>query len=299
MPRIDLIALRIGQKTDWQATNPILYEGEPGVEIETGIMKIGNGTTPWNDLPHSGYQGPPGGPGPEGPIGATGPGGPPGPPGQNGTGLAIQGTLSGSGTPLPSNPKASDVWVAGSPVPLAFPPRAAGGGAAQVNDGVLYDGTVWTNIGPLQGPAGPAGGGVSTVTYTATDADTVAAVSDIAGRPIKLTMARADGGPSETAIAAIGASISGIYGAIDDDTVAAVADSAGRVIKLTAARADGGPSKTALAALREAGAGGGGGSTTGNFVCSRIEPTPIAGSGINYWMQPTADGGLLLYEGTF
>jgi hypothetical protein len=156
--------------------------------------------------------------------------------------------------------------------------------------------SVWETIlvgeqGPQgpQGIQGPIGTGVTYGTYSITD-DTVTTISDDSGRPLKLTAARADGGPSQTAINAINDSIIGTY-SIGDDTVTAVTDGAGRPIKLTAARADGGPSQTALAAMREAGGG--------NFVCSRTQPTPPVGSGVNYWMQPTADGGLILYEGTF
>lgn len=78
MPRIDLIELRSGQATDWVATNPILGPGEPGFEIETGLMKVGNGITAWNDLPYTATQGPQGDPGPTGATGATGPAGPQG-----------------------------------------------------------------------------------------------------------------------------------------------------------------------------------------------------------------------------
>lgn len=65
MPQIDLISLRYGQQSNWEATNPILYPGEPGVEIETGRMKVGNGTTPWNDLPYTAGKGDAG---PAGPV---------------------------------------------------------------------------------------------------------------------------------------------------------------------------------------------------------------------------------------
>ena len=34
--------------------NPILAAGEPGLEIDTGKIKYGNGTSAWNDLPYSG-----------------------------------------------------------------------------------------------------------------------------------------------------------------------------------------------------------------------------------------------------
>ena len=34
----------------WKNTNPVLADGEPCVELDTGKLKIGNGTTAYNDL---------------------------------------------------------------------------------------------------------------------------------------------------------------------------------------------------------------------------------------------------------
>ena len=69
MPRIDLITIRYGQATDWQATNPLLMEGEPAFEIDTGLMKVGNGTDLYRDLSYTAAVGPKGDPGPTGPPG--------------------------------------------------------------------------------------------------------------------------------------------------------------------------------------------------------------------------------------
>lgn len=41
-----------GSTEDWTNTNPILEVGEPGFEEDTGMMKIGDGETPWEDLPY-------------------------------------------------------------------------------------------------------------------------------------------------------------------------------------------------------------------------------------------------------
>ena len=35
---------------DWITKNPVLGEGEPGMETDTGYVKFGNGMTPWVDL---------------------------------------------------------------------------------------------------------------------------------------------------------------------------------------------------------------------------------------------------------
>ena len=120
MPQIDLIQLRRGWASDWTATNPVLSPGEPGVEMDTGKMKFGNGTTPWNDLPYTaqdGAAGPPGEQGEDGFVlsatpppdtgvlwgdttmegsgnmpGPPGPAGPPGAPGPPGAGIPSGGT---------------------------------------------------------------------------------------------------------------------------------------------------------------------------------------------------------------
>jgi hypothetical protein len=42
--------LRRGTASHWLAVNPILLEGEPGVEIDTGKMKLGNGFDTWSEL---------------------------------------------------------------------------------------------------------------------------------------------------------------------------------------------------------------------------------------------------------
>lgn len=39
-----------GQSEAWTRQNPLLRAGEPGYELDTGLFKIGNGTTPWNEL---------------------------------------------------------------------------------------------------------------------------------------------------------------------------------------------------------------------------------------------------------
>ena len=39
-----------GLSVAWTSANPMLAAGEPGFEIDTGKLKIGNGSTYWNDL---------------------------------------------------------------------------------------------------------------------------------------------------------------------------------------------------------------------------------------------------------
>lgn len=51
------IQVKRATSTRWLELNPILEEGEPGVELNTSKMKIGDGTTAWNSLPYSGGGG--------------------------------------------------------------------------------------------------------------------------------------------------------------------------------------------------------------------------------------------------
>lgn len=48
-----------GSKERWEEVNPILAAGEPGCELDTHKLKVGDGSTAWNDLPYVGhYNGP-------------------------------------------------------------------------------------------------------------------------------------------------------------------------------------------------------------------------------------------------
>ena len=49
----DLIQLKRGLSTSWATKNLVLQAGEPGYETDTGKMKIGDGTTAWNNLDYS------------------------------------------------------------------------------------------------------------------------------------------------------------------------------------------------------------------------------------------------------
>ena len=70
------VQLRRGTATQWSTTNPLLAEGELGLELDTGRFKVGNGVGLWNALPYaSGIQGPTGPAGAAGANGATGPAG--------------------------------------------------------------------------------------------------------------------------------------------------------------------------------------------------------------------------------
>ena len=79
------IQLRKGTSVEWTDANPILALGEPGVEIDTGKFKIGNGVNQWVGLEYSsGVQGEQGPQGIQGEQGIQGVEGQPGPQGDQG-----------------------------------------------------------------------------------------------------------------------------------------------------------------------------------------------------------------------
>lgn len=47
------IQLRRDTASNWTSVNPLLSIGEPGIEIDTGQVKIGNGVDNWNTLQYS------------------------------------------------------------------------------------------------------------------------------------------------------------------------------------------------------------------------------------------------------
>jgi hypothetical protein len=47
-----IIQMRRDTSTTWGTVNPVLYEGEFGVETDTLKIKVGNGTSTWNTLPY-------------------------------------------------------------------------------------------------------------------------------------------------------------------------------------------------------------------------------------------------------
>ena len=56
MARKTLIQHRRDTSVNWTSTNPILAEGEIGVETNTNKFKIGDGTTSWINLSYQGIE---------------------------------------------------------------------------------------------------------------------------------------------------------------------------------------------------------------------------------------------------
>ena len=44
------IQLKRDNAANWTVNNPILLPGEPGFEVDTNKLKLGNGVSRWNDL---------------------------------------------------------------------------------------------------------------------------------------------------------------------------------------------------------------------------------------------------------
>lgn len=124
--------LRRGPSDEWTTDNPVLDSGEPGLEIDTGLFKIGNGVSRWSMLPYyldagsifsmiqaaiddaviDGVPGPTGPTGPMGPTGETGPKGDKGDPGNDGLdGADYSGPTITTSSMEPSSPAVGDVWI--------------------------------------------------------------------------------------------------------------------------------------------------------------------------------------------
>jgi len=50
------IQLRRDTAANWTAINPVLAQGEPGLDTTIGLLKFGDGITAWNSLPYSGVN---------------------------------------------------------------------------------------------------------------------------------------------------------------------------------------------------------------------------------------------------
>ena len=129
----DIIQLRRDTAANWTSANPTLANGELGVETDTGLGKVGDGTTAWVDLDYN-FQGPAGekgdtgDTGPAGPQGDTGPTGPQGEQGDTGP-AGPQGEQGEAGPTGPAGPQ-GDTGPAG-PQGDAGPQGPAGEGVPQ------------------------------------------------------------------------------------------------------------------------------------------------------------------------
>jgi Major tropism determinant N-terminal domain len=54
MPANALIRIRRDSTANWEAEDPVLAEGEPGLETDTGKLKLGDGISAWTLLSYAG-----------------------------------------------------------------------------------------------------------------------------------------------------------------------------------------------------------------------------------------------------
>lgn len=113
-----------GTKAELEEENLILLKGELAIENDTQFMKVGDGKSPYSDLPYLN----------RGPIGLTGD---KGEKGDTGTSLSINGTVADEAS-LPKNPKDGDGYMVKGDLYLA-------------KDGK------YINVGRIKGPQGDTG----------------------------------------------------------------------------------------------------------------------------------------------
>jgi hypothetical protein len=134
--------LRRDISTNWTSSNPTLSPGEPGVELDTGRMKLGTGTGPtgWNYLSYVGYTGETGHTGHTGETGHTGHTGPTGLGFTGPTGLGFTGP-TGLGFTGPTGPSSNTNYTNTRPI-------VAVGRDLSYNNSIITstDGITWTKI---------------------------------------------------------------------------------------------------------------------------------------------------------
>lgn len=113
-----------GSKAELDSSGLVLLKGEIALEQDTQLMKVGDGETPYSDLPYL-NQGPKGDKGLKGDKGDVG------------NSLTIKGTLENE-SGLPSNPEDGDAYMIGGNLHVAYKGK-------------------FTNVGRIQGPKGDKG----------------------------------------------------------------------------------------------------------------------------------------------
>jgi len=138
----NLVTLQIkrGTGAEWSTRNPILAQGEPGFEIDTGRLKIGNGIALWNNLSYLSSGTSQGLTGPTGSTGSTGPTGSSGPTGTTGP----TGPIGFTGSTGPTGPIATGGGTYASPATQVI--MNGGNKVFYNNTGVINSGTDWSNV---------------------------------------------------------------------------------------------------------------------------------------------------------
>lgn len=144
----DRIQMRRDTAANWTSANPVLAQGEPGIETDTLKIKIGDGATAWTSLAYGLL----GAVGPQGPQGETGPTGPQGPEGPAGsvTYATVAEAQAGTSTTTSINPAVLHNAMVAAKVGVAT------AGACDLATGCIFDVTVSeaTTISASNAPSG-------------------------------------------------------------------------------------------------------------------------------------------------
>jgi len=194
MPFIQL-QIRRDTLANWVSNNPILANGEMGINLDTYQYKLGDGVKRWNLLPYAGIAGPTGSPGPTlssltgatGVTGSVGPTGMTGPTGISATGVTGPVRIGVTGLTGPTGVQATGqtgatgaIGPTGHTGPVgstgATGPTgqagAAGSRGATGPAGTLTGATGSSDTGPT-GPTGAGGGGTISSGYIRVALNTV------------------------------------------------------------------------------------------------------------------------------
>jgi hypothetical protein len=172
MSRHIVFQLRRDTGANWAFYDPVLLDGEMGINTDTYQFKLGDGTSPWSALPYDGLYGGygPTGPtgsggggntGPTGSLGGTGPTGRAGPTATGPTG--VTGATGGTGAAGPTGPQGSTGSQGPTgPQSVATGPTGARGPTEQGFTGLTGPSTTGiTGFTGAVGPTGPTGDGVT------------------------------------------------------------------------------------------------------------------------------------------
>jgi hypothetical protein len=209
MPFIQL-QIRRDTLINWVSTNPVLANGEMGINLDTYQYKVGDGTKTWNQLPYAGIAGPTGSSGPiiSSSTGATGVTGPTGPTGMTGpTGISSTGVtgpvrLGFTGITGPTGAQTTgQTGATGTLGPTGYtgaagstgatgPTGQAGAAGSRGATGPVGDttGATGSSATGSTGPTGAGGGGTITAGYMRIGLNSVnnqfqTGVTDVAGFP--------------------------------------------------------------------------------------------------------------------
>lgn len=115
--------------------------------------------------------------------------------GDAGSGVTIKGTLTGAATALPTGPVVGDMYILSAPIPTAAPNNTTTGTKTD-GDGIVWNGTAWTNVGQIRGPQGVKGDTGATGTSA-----TVSVVQTITGAPgTQAVVTDGDASPNNAAL---------------------------------------------------------------------------------------------------